>query len=175
MKQLALIFFLLPLSFGFQLENLNYELSLSPTLSTDQANALKVHNRARAEVGVEPVEWSSKLAQEAQEYANLIAKTNRFEHSSRTSRNGSGENLSWFSYTLNEPLKESSESWYDEIKIYNYQSCCGNNFQNTGHYTQMVWNETTKIAVASAVSANGETYVVARYNPAGNIEGSYPY
>jgi|TARA_B110000116_G_C16756687_1_gene546243 hypothetical protein len=176
MKQLALIFLILPMSFGFQLEEkLNGEITTYPTLSTDQTNSLNVHNRARAQVGVKPVQWSNKLAREAQEYANFLARTNQFKHSSQTSRKGAGENLYWYSSTTEAPLTDASQSWYEEIEIYRYRACCGNNFQNTGHYTQMVWSKTNKIGIASAVSARGETYVVARYNPSGNVRGRYPY
>ena len=176
MKQLCLIVLLIPLSFGFQLEEkLNDETTAHPTLSTDQINSLHVHNRARAEVGVKPVEWSNKLASEAKESANILARTNQFKHSGRSSRKSSGENLYWYSSSTETPLTDASELWYEEIEIYRYQACSRNNFQNTGHYTQMVWSKTSKIGIASAVSASGETYVVGRYNPSGNVMGRYPY
>jgi hypothetical protein len=39
----------------------------------------------------------------------------------------------------------------------------------------MVWNDTKRLGIASAVSKNGTVYIVARYYPAGNYLGEYPY
>jgi len=143
--------------------------------SDDINNALRVHNDARADVGVKPVVWSSRLAKDAEEYATKLAKSGRFVHSNKNLRTDEGENLYWYSSTHNNPLTEASESWYDEIHSYKYRKCCGRNFGKTGHYTQMVWETTTEIGIGVAVSKSGETYVVARYNPAGNFQGRYPY
>ena len=34
-----------------------------------------------------------------------------------------------------------------------------NDFYEIGHYTQMVWNSTTEVGMAMAVSDSGKTYV----------------
>ena len=39
----------------------------------------------------------------------------------------------------------------------------------------MVWNSTTEVVMAMAVSDSGKTYVVARYSPQGNFVGEFPY
>ena len=39
----------------------------------------------------------------------------------------------------------------------------------------MVWKSTKKVGIAYAVSKKGSVYVVARYFPAGNFIGEYPY
>ena len=39
----------------------------------------------------------------------------------------------------------------------------------------MIWKNTTEVGMAMAVSSSGKTYVVARYSPAGNYSGEYPY
>ena len=100
-------------------------------------------------------------------------RRHRFEHD--RDRNGHGENLYWYSASTNTPMSDASKSWYDEIEVYRYRKCCGPNFSETGHYTQMVWHSTTAVGIGVAVSSRGETYVVARYNPTGNWQGEYPY
>ena len=140
-------------------------------LNDDLTNALKVHNEAREDVGVKSVVWSTRLANDAEEYAKKLAKSGRFEHS----KSDDGENLYWYSSTHHNPMTEASESWYEEIHLYKYRKCCGRNFSQTGHYTQMVWKNTTEIGMGVAVSKSGETYVVARYNPVGNFQGEFPY
>jgi len=66
--------------------------------------------------------------------------------------------------------------WYNEIKDYKYSKVKSNRIgPKTGHYTQMVWKDTKEVGIASAFSKNGKVYVVARYYPAGNYLGEYPY
>jgi len=140
-------------------------------LDEDIKGALNVHNEAREEVGVDAIVWSSSLANEAEDYAQELAKSGRFKHS----KTDDGENLYWYSSTNQNPMTEASKSWYEEIQLYRYRKCCGPNFSDTGHYTQMVWGNTTEIGMGVAVSKSGETYVVARYNTAGNFQGQFPY
>ena len=139
----------------------------------DILDALAIHNQARSDVGVQPLVWNDALAEEAQLYAESLAKRHTFEHA--RDMHGHGENLYWYSAKTNSPMADASQSWYDEIRVYRYRQCCGSNFKNTGHYTQMVWHSTTAVGIGVAVSSRGETYVVARYNPAGNWQGQYPY
>ena len=145
----------------------------SLSVNNDLQGALDLHNAARTEVGVAPLNWDDALAQEAEAYAQELARRHRFEHD--RDRNGHGENLYWYSASTNTPMSDASKSWYDEIEVYRYRKCCGPNFSETGHYTQMIWHSTTAVGIGVAVSSRGETYVVARYNPTGNWQGEYPY
>ena len=152
--------------------------------SEDKTLALKVHNDARLEVGVNPLVWSNKLEKEALNYAKQLARRNSFKHSKRT-RNG--ENLAKFYEHIysagtktnvysSTPLYDSSIEWYNEID--NYRRSKIRKFRigpKVGHYTQMVWKDTKRVGIASAVSKNGTVYIVARYYPAGNYLGEYPY
>ena len=161
--------FLVMCLLAFQLECA----SQTPNVDNDVQDALDVHNAARAEVGVAPLTWDDTLAKEAEAYAKELARRHRFEHA--RDNNGHGENLYWYSATTNTPMSDASKSWYDEIEVYRYRKCCGPDFSETGHYTQMVWHSTTAVGIGVAVSSRGETYVVARYNPSGNWQGEYPY
>src|SRR5688500_7637283 len=51
------------------------------------------HNRARDEARVRPLAWSSKLAREAQAWADVLAREGRMRHSTHAESGGAGENL----------------------------------------------------------------------------------
>jgi hypothetical protein len=85
-----------------------------------QLDALAAHNKYRKRHAVPPLELSKDLSDVAQEYADLLARTNTFEHSGDPVY---GENLYWswssdpaWVLTGDEPV----DSWYDEKKGYNY-------------------------------------------------------
>ena len=149
----------------------------------DQTKSLKVHNDARKEVGVPPLAWSKKLEEQALKYAKQIARTNNYKHSNTKD----GENLAMYyeyekhnkvkTYIYSDtPLYDASVAWYDEIKDYKYSKIKRYRIgMKIGHYTQMVWKDTKEVGIASAISKNGKVYVVARYYPAGNYLGEYPY
>ena len=144
----------------------------------DQAAALKVHNDARAEVGVAPLQWSEELSQSAAEWAQYLADNEAFKHAGNEVRNGQGENLYKHSQTITDVGgRYAALAWYEEINLYTYSpiGSGANNFSAIGHYTQMIWETTTEVGMALAVSESGATYVVARYNPQGNITGQTPY
>ena len=147
--------------------------------NADAEKSLQVHNSARAEVGVADLIWSKELERDAKNYAEILAsKDNGLVHSK--SKNKQGENLySWngsSSLFSGIPLSDASYSWYSEIKDYKYGPLKeDSNFYKIGHYTQMIWKNTTHVGIASATSKTGKVYVVARYYPAGNYIGQYPY
>ena len=101
-----------------------------------------------------------------------------FAHEDREDRDGLGENLamsaSWGRIHA-ELVPEIG--WYDEEEPnYNYATG-GSNGGVIGHFTQMVWKETTEIGCAERTRQrdNGWTYTysVCRYNPTGNWIGEY--
>ena len=74
---------------AFQLDSAVQSSNLD--LNNDVQGALDVHNAARAEVGVAPLTWDDALAQEAEAYAQELARRHRFEHA--RNRNGHGLSL----------------------------------------------------------------------------------
>lgn len=147
----------------------------------DQELAIKIHNDARSELGIAPLIYSKKLAKEAKTYAKKLAILDKGLNHSKN--NEDGENL-YMSYEHNGyevtysnlPFKNASLSWYAEKHDYSYSKIGDElNFDVIGHYTQMIWKKTTMVGFGYARSDAGNTYVVARYSEAGNIEGQYPY
>ncbi|KAK4451083.1 CAP domain-containing protein [Podospora aff. communis PSN243] len=91
-------------------------------------------------------------------------------HGACKDRNGQGENL--YASTGNPSLADAAKAWIDEGPLYKGEKI-GQiaNFGAVGHYTQVVWPETTKLGMGMAKGSNGWTYVVGRYTPAGNMNG----
>ena len=76
-----------------------------------------------------------------------MIKEDRMYHSENDSRTGQGENLY---YTT---ARNGSQLWYEEIELYTYSPILSgeNYFYGIRHYTQRVWNNTTKIGMAMAL------------------------
>jgi len=146
---------------------------LAFSVGTVRNDALKIHNDARAEVGQSDLQWSGKLEREAKRYANLLARRDRgLKHDMKSK---DGENLYMeYGYSNDNYLGRASEAWLSERDEYTYDRVSWSNM-NTGHYTQMIWSSTQHVGIAYAISKSGTVYVVARYSPAGNIIGVYPY
>jgi uncharacterized protein YkwD len=143
-------------------------------VASDQAQvSLDFQNAKRREVGVPPLEWSPELASAAQKWADHLA-TDRgcaLEHS----ENGKyGENLFGGRGAAFTAL-DAAQKWYSEIEKYKYGAVTDANWNQAGHYTQMVWKTTTKVGMGRATCSGGLVVIVAEYDPAGNYTGEKPY
>ena len=140
--------------------------------------ALAFHNKARNDVGVAPLTWSSELSSYAQEWADHLAKNSgcKLEHRSSSGNNGKnyGENIA-MRPPQNHSAKDASKAWYDEISQFTNVILNENNWYDTGHYSQMVWHNTTQLGIGSAKCANGNYIIVANYDPSGNYMGQKAY
>lgn len=135
------------------------------SLTQDEvAKLLRMHNEARAQVGVQPLAWSSEIAARAQEWADYLASSGQFDHS----RNGYGENLAGAA-----DLEEAVGSWLSEKAAY-HGGPIGANWAQCGHYTQMVWGKTRLVGCGKGSSADYDIWVCC-YDPAGNVRGESPY
>ncbi|XP_034272268.1 Golgi-associated plant pathogenesis-related protein 1 isoform X1 [Pantherophis guttatus] len=132
---------------------------------------LRAHNDYRKKHGVPSLKLCKKLNREAQQYSEALASTRILKHSPESSSGKCGENLAWASY--DQSGSEVADRWYSEIKNYNFQSPGFSS--GTGHFTAMVWKNTKKMGVGKAAASDGSTFVVARYEPAGNIVNSGQY
>jgi pathogenesis-related protein 1 len=140
----------------------------------DQAQlALDFHNQKRRDVGSPPLEWSTELAAYAQRWANHLATDNncRLDH---TVDKTYGENLFGGSGTTDTALF-ASQDWYSEKPKYTYSVLTDANWYATGHYTQMVWKNTTQIGIGQTNCAGGGSVIAAEYYPPGNYMGEKPY
>lgn len=134
-----------------------------PTISADEKAALQAHNTGRATKGLAPLQWDVSLVKSAQACADKIASTGNFAHCQ------SGENLYGQSGGTGNVLVNGVTAWLNEAPLYKGEKIPDGNFAGYGHYTQVMWKSTARVGMAQAKGANGWTYVVAHYDPAGNL------
>lgn len=139
-----------------------------------EADALvREHNGARDKVGVKQhVTWSKDLAKYAQEWADHIAQTGKFEHRRQPKY---GESLA-AGPAERYGAAEAAAAWLREKGAYDAGK---REPGKVGHYTQVVWSRTTRIGAGKAVlkagPMKGWTVVVCNYDPRGNVRGQRPY
>ncbi|KAF4524949.1 hypothetical protein B566_EDAN014130, partial [Ephemera danica] len=125
------------------------------SFSAFELEALKAHNEFREQHGAPPLKLSRK-------WAKYLAGRNTLQH--RTTRTY-GENLyAMWGSGINVNGRTAVQSWYDEVKYYNYRS--------PGHFTQVVWKSTTEMGISIETRGNG-VFVVANYSPHGNMQGQF--
>jgi pathogenesis-related protein 1 len=143
---------------------------------------LNAHNSARA-TGAAPepttklndLAWSDSDAEVAQAYADQCV----FEHNK--GRGERGENL--FAATASTDPGAVVQAWADEVTDYNYGTNKCASGKMCGHYTQLMWAQTTHVGCAKkACSADGSPFPgrsweiwVCNYSPPGNYVGEKPY
>ena len=147
-------------------------------LSQQEAQAaLDVHNQARKDVNVAPLEWSADLATFAQAWADNLAQNDcKMKHrpTSGSWAQQYGENIYW-AQGRSLLASDASRSWYSEINDYQHGPLAAGNRGKTGHYTQMVWRNTKRLGMGKATCANGSVIIVANYDPMGNMRGEMAY
>ncbi|VUC22872.1 unnamed protein product [Clonostachys rosea] len=144
-------------------------------LTTDESQALQLHNDARAAVGVPALEWDTDLQANALAWAQELARRGSLDHSDSSQRPNQGENLAGGSmyFCSISGLKMNYRT--DEKDSYHNEIILEGDFGSYGHYTQVVWSTTTRVGIAWASNGKGGFYTVARYSPPGNWVGERPY
>lgn len=137
------------------------------------ARILAAQNALRAQAGLPPMMWDTALGDAAANYAMQLAFTNSFRHSDRSARLGTGENL-WMGTRGAYSYEAMVGAWASERRffvpgVFPVVSRTGN-WEDVGHYTQIVWPTTTRVGCAVASSARVDI-LVCRYSPAGNVDG----
>jgi len=139
------------------------------------SSILQQHNILRADMQLSYLIWSDDLASDARAWASHLAEMDKGVHD-ESIRGREGENIWWgtsgaFTYA------QMVGFWGDEKKGFVYgvfPDCKKSRGAVVGHYTQIIWKNTT--AVGCALASNGKTdYLVCRYSPAGNVVGQKPY
>ena len=138
---------------------------------------LKKHNELRKKHHVNDLIINNELMKNAQKHAEKMAKTNKFQHSNdkdRELKNHKGEWVGeniyyfWSSAKASYNSGNASESWYDEIKDYDFNKGGSSNGGVVGHFTQVVWKNTKEVGFGLAFNKN-QCYVVGNYYPGGNF------
>jgi pathogenesis-related protein 1 len=168
--RLLLIPFLI---FSFYFKSLAQELVKLSDLQKKEF--VDVHNQWRADVGTNPLKWNDAIAEYAAEWALRLGRQCKMEHRPPDGKwkRIYGENIYWISTSEASP-KHAVDSWGSEIQYYKKPVPIKANTAY-GHYTQMVWKNTTEVGCAIAECGKGGTIVVCNYNPPGNWLGETAY
>jgi hypothetical protein len=137
---------------------------------------LQEHNLYRRRHGVPDLTYDRDLARAAAEWCDHLATTNTWAHSDQSdSEEGYGENL-YYSYGM--PLDKvpatAVKKWYDEIELYDFSNP-GFSFP-TGHFTQLIWRDTTNVGCAVTdpdINEKEKSYACCQYTPPGNWRGEF--
>jgi uncharacterized protein YkwD len=143
----------------------------------EEKEALEFHNKVRNDVGVSPLSWSSEISKYSQEWADYLAENGcHLKHRSPTDIKTKryGENIGWSS-SSNYTLLDASKAWQSEISSFKNEILTDENWYKAGHYSQMVWRNTTQIGMGIAKCTDSSIIVVANYNPPGNYMGQKAY
>jgi uncharacterized protein YkwD len=133
-------------------------------------------NQYRAKHGVPPVELDQELVDYAKSRAEHVADKGALVHDGTQ---GYGENLA--SASSSEPTvgpaTQAADSWYGEIKDYNFEDLATNATKTIGHFSQLVWKGSTKIGAGRVCGTEDntwhDTYIAVNFSPAGNMSGAY--
>ena len=135
------------------------------------------HNRARDDAGVPRLAWSSKLARDAQGWAQVLAREGRMRHATNEQSAGAGENL-WMGPAGYYGPDTMIGAFVDERQHYVHAAFPNisrtGKWQDVGHYTQVVCSNTKEVGCAIARN-DSDDFLVCRYWPAGNWMGEAPF
>lgn len=132
------------------------------------------HNQVRCNVDtaepIPPIAWSSQLAAVAQAYAEQLAAAGcNLNHSGGPY----GENLFWGSGSYAPDVVV--EAWAGEVSCFSYAQFENSCSCTCGHYTQIVWRNSTQLGCGVGACPGGGQVWVCNYDPPGNYLGQYPY
>ncbi|CAN8270040.1 unnamed protein product [Cochlearia groenlandica] len=133
---------------------------------------LQAHNTARVSTGMPSLQWDKGLARFADKWAKSLKPNCDMVHS-----NGPyGENIFWYKRTNLWSPERVVTKWFQERFNYDVKTNTCVSGKMCGHYTQIVWRETTAVGCARVKCNNDRGYlVVCEYNPRGNYEGESPF
>lgn len=137
---------------------------------------LSAHNAYRSALGVGESDliWDVSLASGAQGYAQTLSNAGTFQHSGT---NGVGENL-WMGTSGIYTNTQMVDSWGSEKQYFtggNFPWSRTNNFEDVGHYTQMIWKNTVAVGCGAVDGQDNNSRLVCWYNPPGNVIGEHAF
>uniref|UniRef100_M8BY09 Pathogenesis-related protein 1 n=1 Tax=Aegilops tauschii TaxID=37682 RepID=M8BY09_AEGTA len=146
---------------------------MAVTAQNSEQDFVDAHNAARADVGLGEVTWDATVAAFAQDYADQRRGDCQLIHTpdGRPYYGGGGGGTEW-------TATDAVNSWVSEKQYYDHDSntCSAPDGESCGHYTQVVWRDSTAIGCARVVCDSGDgVFIICSYNPPGNFPGVSPY
>ncbi|KAJ3312733.1 hypothetical protein HDV04_002697 [Boothiomyces sp. JEL0838] len=143
-----------------------------PKTGSFNGDCHSLHNSYRSVLGLGPYTFDAHLQSVAQGVVNDLAARDAFEHSHL----GFGENLHQQSGGSQLSCGDAVKAWFAEFKFYNGVPIGSANFEEYGHFTQVISPQSTSFgcAVAPYTAPDGtfKQTVACEYSPAGNIVGT---
>lgn len=127
------------------------------------SSILNSTNTYRTQHNATSLHWNKTLASFAAKYLKDEHPTCKFAHSGGPY----GENIAM-------GYKNASavvEAWGDERDEYNFDDQGFS--EKTGHFTQLVWKNTTSVGCGRELCGEKGWFTVCEYWPRGNVEGEY--
>lgn len=144
-----------------------------PGLSSEQKQEITNYvNMYRGKHQSPPLVWSDPISAFSQNWSYYLITNNLFEHSGSSIY---GENLAYFQgygtdiMTL---LKKAVDGWYNEISEYDFNNPGFSS--STGHFTCLVWKESTSFGMGISINMNTTAVdVTMNTSPPGNVRGEF--
>lgn len=163
----------------------------------EKQTIVDAHNRLRQSVALGQVSsqppaanmmemvWDDELAATAQRWADQCTPAHDRAAQREVGRFPVGQNLA-ATWTTRPPSEQADSepdfmkqinAWFDEVHIFGFKPINGGH--GTGHYSQLVWGETSQVGCGYTFyydPSRGYTKLyVCNYGPGGNVIGSNPY
>jgi len=157
------------------------------TIQSKKTDIIRVHNEKRAKVNpraskcIPGLKWDDGLARLAQAWSDRcnFAHGSPPEKATTTAPDGkpfgdryTGQNLAMGTGSLS--IEQAIKMWDEEKSDYNFCANKGTPGKMIGHYTQVVWAETTHVGCGKTKCPNMEL-ITCDYWPGGNFNGCPPY
>ena len=146
-----------------------------PRMANFNARVLATHNAERSRLGLRPLAWSEALAANAAIWAAHLSRLPDLQHDQ--SIDAEGENL-WRGTKGAYTPEDMVTLWIDERKAFKDDpipnSSITGDFEDVGHYTQVIWRTSALVGCAEATAGDDEV-LVCRYQEGGNVIGEKAY
>jgi uncharacterized protein YkwD len=128
--------------------------SVVPGVTAEVQAGFDVTSSYRRQHSSPALVWDAAIAAQAAAYVAGCPK-------GHSGASGVGENLAW-GY---DSLSAAVEAWYNEVQAYDFSK--GGFSGSTGHFTQLVWKDTSKVGCAVNRACEMATYICQYAAPGG--------